>query len=144
MRSSGVGFAEDGAQVCEGAKAAEHLPVRERAEARQKPGQRGGGNGAAERSEERPDSSGEWRKLRDYDGACDRTQDNRGHAQAGVRRPPWATLVEDLDVGRPDLANRTVGGGHHENELVDIEGRSTAVELFYGRQPNAEGVARRY
>src|SRR2546428_3327235 len=143
MRSSGVGLAEDGAPVCQGAQALEQPLVRKRAEARQKPGQRGGGKGAAERSEERSDSSGEWRKLRDYDGACDSTQDNRGHAQARVRRPPWATLVEDLDVGRPDLANRTLGGGDHENELVDIEGRRTAVELFSGRQPNAEGVPRR-
>src|SRR5213593_2721024 len=143
MRSSGVGLAEDGAPVCQGAQALEQPLVRKRAEARQKPGQRGGGKGAAERSEERSDSSGEWRKLRDYDGACDSTQDNRGHAQAGVRRPPWATLVEDLDVRRPDLANGTLGGGHHENELVDIEGGSTAVELFSGRQPNAEGVPRR-
>src|SRR2546427_11597088 len=103
MRSSGVGLAEDGAPVCQGAQALEQPLVRKRAEARQKPGQRGGGKGAAERSEERSDSSGERRKLRDYDGACDRTQDNRGHAQAGERPPPWSTLAEDLDVGRPDI-----------------------------------------
>src|SRR3989454_11641338 len=130
MRSSGVGLAEDAAPVGQGAKAHEQPLVRERAEARQKPGQRGGGKGAAERSEERSDSSGKGRELRDYDGAWDRPQDNGGHAQAGVRRPPRATLVEDLDVGRPDLANRTLGGGHHQNELVDIEGGRTAVELF--------------
>src|SRR5213592_25916 len=48
-----------------------------------------------------------------------------------------------LDVRWPHLPGDASGGGDDEHELLDVEDRSMAVELFARRQANAQRTFRR-
>src|SRR2546425_1865668 len=60
-----------------------------------------------------------------------------------IRRPPRSTLFPYTTLFRSHLPGDAFGGGDDEHELLDVEDRSMAVELFARRQANAQRTFRR-
>src|SRR2546422_7404256 len=59
-----------------------------------------------------------------------------------IRRPPRSTLFPYTTLFR-SLPGDAFGGGDDDHELLDVEDRSMAVELFARRQANAQRTFRR-